>query len=40
MEEIAAEGAMILNGAHPESLHFLTTHSQRKECRMNRISPA
>jgi hypothetical protein len=33
MEEIAAEEAMILNGTHPELLHFLTTLSQRKERR-------
>lgn len=38
MEEIATEEAMILNGTHPELLHFLTTLSQRKERRTNLAS--
>ena len=38
MEEIATEEAMILNGTHPELLHFLTTLSQRKERHTNLAS--
>jgi len=38
MEEIATEEAMILNGSHPELLHFLTTLSQRKERHTNLAS--
>jgi len=38
MEEIATKEAMILNGAHPELLHFLKTLSQRKQPRTNLAS--
>lgn len=38
MEEVAAEEAMILNGTHPELLHFLSTLSQRKERRIKLAS--